>query len=79
MSQNNNPSEDSTENSKEDFCGACLAVPAAIAGVGVAGLGAKGGGSHKKMKKIMLWVGIGVTVISIALAVFFLTRCKTCE
>ena len=66
------------EDSKEDFCGACLAVPAAIAGASMAGVGAKAG-SHKTLKKIMLWGGIAVTLISVALTIFFLTRCKTCQ
>ena len=66
------------EESKEEFCGACLAIPAALAGVGAAGVGAKKG-SHDKMKKILLWGGIAVTVISVAIAIIYLIRCKDCR
>ncbi len=63
---------------KEEFCGACLAIPAALAGVGAAGIGAKKGG-HNKMKKILLWGGITVTVISALIAVIYLLKCKNCR
>lgn len=66
------------EETKEEFCGACLAIPAALAGVGAAGVGAKKG-SHDKMKKILLWGGIAVTVISAAIAIIYLVRCKDCR
>ncbi len=63
---------------KEEFCGACLAIPAALAGVGAAGVGAQKG-SHDKMKKIMLWGGIAVTVISAIIAIIYLMKCKNCR
>lgn len=63
---------------KEEFCGACLAIPAALAGVGVAGVGAKKG-SHDKTKKILLWGGIAVTVISAIIAIIYLMKCKNCR
>ena len=63
---------------KENFCGACLAIPAALAGVGAAGVGAKKG-NHSKMKKILLWGGISVTVISAIVAVIYLAKCKNCR
>lgn len=63
---------------KEPFCGACLAIPAALAGAGAAGVGAKKG-SHDKTKKILLWGGIAITLISAIIAIWFLTRCKTCR
>ena len=67
----------SKDDVKEEFCGACLAIPVALAGMGAAGVGAKKGG-HDKTKKILLWGGIAVTLISAIIAVIFLTRCKTC-
>ena len=63
---------------KEGFCGACLAIPVALAGVGAAGVGAKKG-SHDKMKKVMLWGGIAVTLISALIAVIYLSKCKNCR
>ena len=62
---------------KEEFCGACVALPLALVGAGTAGLGAKG--THNKTKKIMLWSGIGVTVLSLIAAIYFITRCKNCR
>jgi len=63
---------------KEEFCGACLAIPAALAGLGAAGIGTKKGG-HNKMKKILLWGGITVTIVSAIIAVIYLMKCKNCR
>ena len=63
---------------KEEFCGACLAIPAAIAGAGAAGVGAKKG-SHDKTKKILFWGGITVTVVSAVIAIIYLTKCTNCR
>jgi hypothetical protein len=63
---------------KEEFCGACLAAPLALAGIGTAGVGA-GKGGHKKIKTIMLWVGVGITILSILITIYFLTKCKSCR
>ena len=70
-----------TDNTKEEFCGACLAIPLAMAGVGVTASGAHQKGDHKKRKKIMLWGGIGITVLSVIIAVYFLfiKKCKECR
>jgi hypothetical protein len=61
----------------ENFCGACLAVPLAIAGAGTAGVAAKG--SHGKTKKILLGVGITVVIISLIIGIVYLTKCKKCR
>ena len=71
--------ENSPDESKEDFCGACLAVPAAIAGASVAGITSKSSGSHKKTKTIIFWVSMVFTVLSLALAVWWFMSCKTCQ
>ena len=63
---------------KEEFCGACFAIPAAIIGAGAAGVGAKRG-SHDKMKKILFWGGITVTVVSAVIAIIYLTKCTNCR
>jgi Na+-driven multidrug efflux pump len=65
---------------KEDFCGACLAIPFAFAGVGASAYGASSRGDHKKQKKIALWGGIATIVISILIAVYYLwiKKCVDC-
>ena len=72
MSNNTN-----SNNSKEEFCGACLTVPVAFAGAGAASYGIKG--KHKKMKKIMLWSGLIITLLSIIISIYFLFRCQKCR
>jgi hypothetical protein len=65
---------------KEEFCGACMALPVAIAGAGAAGYGSKKGtDSHKKTKKIMLWSGIALTILSIIIAIVYMRTCKECR
>ena len=68
-----------TEKTREDFCGACVAAPLAVVGAGVAGAGVKKKGSHNKSKKIMLWGGISLAVVSILVTIYFWTRCKSCR
>jgi hypothetical protein len=62
---------------KEEFCGACAALPLAFIGAGTAGIGAKG--NHSKTKTIMLWGGIGLTLLSLGITIFFIARCKNCR
>ena len=68
---------------KETFCGACLAVPLALAGAGMAGIGSKKDDknikSTKKYKKIMLWSGMTITLIGIIVALVYLRTCKDCR
>lgn len=69
------------DETKEGFCGACLAIPLAFAGVGASAYGAHSSrGKHKKQKKIALWAGIISIVISILIVVYFLfiAKCKDC-
>jgi Na+-driven multidrug efflux pump len=70
------------EEIKEEFCGACLAVPLAFAGVGASAYGSTSKGKYKsqqKIKKYMLIGGIILTVISIIVAWWFLKKCKSCR
>jgi len=71
--------KDESDESKEEFCGACLAVPLALAGAGVAGVGATKKGGYKKTKQIMLWGGITLTVISLIIAIIYIKSCKKCR
>lgn len=61
---------------KEDFCGACAAVPLALIGAGTAGLGRK---KHGTTKKIMLWTGVGLTILSVIIVIIYLSTCKECR
>jgi len=68
---------------KETFCGACLAVPLALAGAGMAGIGSKKDDknikSRKKYKKFMFWSGMTITLIGIIVAIVYLRTCKDCR
>ena len=65
---------------KEDFCGACLAVPLAFAGVGASAYGANGSRkNYKKTKQIVLWVGIISIVLSLIIAFYYFKNCKECR
>jgi len=61
---------------KEDFCGACAAIPLAVIGAAGAGVGAK---NHSKYKKIILWSGVSLTLVSVIIVIIYLTRCKSCR
>jgi hypothetical protein len=65
------------EDVREDWCGACLAIPFAFAGVGASAYGASSRGKHKKQKKIALWGGIASIVIS-SLVIFYYVAIKKC-
>lgn len=68
------------EEVKEDFCPSCLAIPLAMAGVGVSAAGSKKG-NHQKKRKMMLWIGISMTVVFSLIAIYFLfiKKCKECR
>jgi hypothetical protein len=66
------------EEIKEPFCGACVAGIAALAGAGTA-TGSRGS-KDKKTKQIIFWVGVSISVISIIVLVYFLTKkCNECR
>ena len=67
--------EKEKEETKEDFCGACAAIPIALIGSGIASQS----GNHKKNKKIILCVGVFITLISLIIAVYFILQCKNCR
>jgi hypothetical protein len=65
---------------KEEFCPACVAVPIAMAGAGMAGIGStKDPKKNKKSRNIMLMVGIIVTLFSLLIGIIYLKRCKDCR
>ena len=67
------------EDIKEDFCGACLAVPLAFAGVGASAYGANSRKSYKNAKLIALWGGIISIIISIIIVIYYLNTCSDCR
>jgi uncharacterized membrane protein YjfL (UPF0719 family) len=81
MKQNYDNIQENQQNNgeiKEDFCSACISVPLALAGVGMTGAGS--GGNYKKSKKILLWGGLAMVILSILVAVYFLyiRKCNSC-
>ena len=66
------------ENVKEDFCGACLAVPLAMAGAGTA-VGTSDYKHKNKRKKILFIISFLVCVISIILGCWYLGSCTDCN
>ena len=66
---------------KEDFCGACVAVPLAFAGVGASAYGSSSKGKHKQRKKIALITGGVSILLSVLIVVYYLyiRKCATCR
>jgi hypothetical protein len=63
---------------KENFCGACLSIPLAFAGIGVSSYGSNSSKSHKTKKKIIK-IGLVISVISIIIGFYFYLSCKECR
>jgi ABC-type Mn2+/Zn2+ transport system permease subunit len=64
---------------KEDFCPACIAVPLAMAGAGIAGAGSSGAKENAKRNKIMMWVGIVIALLSLVAGLYYAYTCNTCK
>jgi hypothetical protein len=63
----------------EGFCGACISIPVALAGAGIAGYGATGSKKrYKTQKKIAFWSGLVVVLISLSIAVYYMWIKKDC-
>jgi len=70
----------SKSENKEDFCPACVAVPMAMAGAGMAGIGStKDPKKSKKSKNILLAVGLIFTLLSLAIGLIYLRTCRDCR
>lgn len=74
----NKPKEQGEE-IREEFCGACIMIPAAMLGAGTAVAGANAKGKYQKYRKLMLWTGIIITLVSLFLTWLYLRRCKECS
>ena len=70
-----------TNDIKENFCGACVALPLAFVGVGASAYGTGSRKKHQTQKKIALWAGIISIIISIAIAIYYLyiKKCSNCR
>lgn len=65
------------EGLREDFCGACVALPLAFAGAGTATATSSDNASNGS-SKIFFWSVI-ISIISLIAAIYFLSgNCKTC-
>lgn len=64
------------EEIREDFCPACVAVPLAMAG---AGTSKSASGKQSVLGKVIFWLSIIITVLSIIVAIWYFTRCKECS
>ena len=65
----------------EPFCGACIAAPIALMGVGATAWGGTSKDKHKTWKKVMFWSGIATVVTSIGVIIYFLfiRKCSDCR
>jgi cation transporter-like permease len=68
---------------KEFFCGACLAIPLAFAGIGAGAYGASSRGSYKKKKKVLLYSVIASIIFFLLAAgvfiyFFWIKKCVDC-
>lgn len=58
------------EETKEEFCSACVAGIAALAGVGT--VGGSRSAKNKKIQKALFWIGVTVSVVSIVVLAYLL-------
>ena len=67
------------QETKEEFCGACVAGITAIAGIGTAE-GIKNTNAKRKTKKIVFYLSLIVTIISILIILYllFIKKCDQC-
>ena len=74
MSSNNKE-----EDTREDFCGACIALPLAMAGAGLSVSGGRKKGDFQKYRKLALWGGLGLVLISIIIGIYYFKTCSSCR
>lgn len=66
------------EEIKESFCGACVIGVSALVGIGTAG--SSKGIKNKEKKKLLFWIGVSITILSILILLYliFIKKCKEC-
>lgn len=65
----------------ENFCGACIAAPLALAGVGVSASATSKNGDHRKNKKKKLVIGLLLTILPLLYIIYkvFFQKCSECK
>jgi len=65
---------------KEEFCGACLAIPIALVGIGASRYESNSRIEYKKQKKWIFYGGVIVITISILIIIYYIwiKKCSTC-
>ena len=66
------------DETKEDFCPACLVVPLAFAGASATAAGGTMSKSHKKWKKMLLISGIVSVLISAIILIYYFMNKENC-
>lgn len=67
-----------TEDSKEEFCSACAVGISALVGAGMTG--SSKAVKNKKKKKVVFYIGLTISIISILILIYLLTRnCDSCR
>lgn len=70
--------EKNDEETTEDFCTACVMLPIAMVGAGVAG-NQSSASSKKKSRRWIFWISIVTTLLILAITIWFFTRCSSCK
>jgi hypothetical protein len=67
------------EEVKEEFCGACAAIPLAFLGIGASRYGSKKG--YRRGKKIAFWGGIASISIGLLMIIYYvyIKKCEKCR
>jgi len=61
---------------RENFCGACMAIPYALAGTGIKYVSNQ---DTKKSRIIMLVIGILVLLLSTGVFIYYMKTCNECR
>jgi hypothetical protein len=68
---------------KENFCPSCITIPLAMSGIGLTSLNSDSETSekHKRKKKLMLYTGLVITLLSFLIGVYYLCykQCNDCR
>jgi hypothetical protein len=70
--------ENNNEDVTEDFCAACVMLPVAMVGAGVAGQQTSFS-SKRKSKRWIFWISVVLTTIILAITIWYFTRCSSCK
>ena len=57
---------------KEEFCGACMAIPFALTGIGASVYGSTSKGKYKKQQKIKKYILIGGIILTLISIIYYL-------